>query len=183
MKTVDFCWGSVAILSGLTLVGHFFDYPLLASGSSEWVTMKLVTAVSFLMTAIAGLCRKHLHLTFALGLTTLMLLTAHMGGFIAGGNVSIIEAADMPYTVAAGVPSWATVFVLGAASILRIGHLKAPTLLSLILCALGGLAIFGYVIDSPTLYFFVPAISTAMALTTAIATTLTGTAMYVESQN
>jgi len=192
---------AVVIIIGLVvIIGWLLDLDTLKSIIPTWVTMKFSTAVSFLMSGIVVMLMNEYRnnnsefgriLLFAplmiisFFMATL-LVTTIMGTTSGVSSLFVQEDPGAIASVKAGMPSLGTMinFLLiigvGFTSLLidkfKERKFKKYSLISGgIVLALGIIALLGYVINEPALYYQVEGVSGAMAIHTAIAFCLVGT--------
>ena len=184
----------------MVVIGWIFDIPLLTSILPHWVTMKFTTAVCFVAsgtilyfvaesekgkTEISQLVLPIASLIIFL--LMLSLLASVLLGIRTGiEDLFVKEAAGAVKTTTPGRPSVGTMvdFVLiGVAGMLTAFNAqKLQQRLGLvggIVGIVGGLAIVGYIVDAPVLYYTVTDVSTAMAFHTAILFTLLGVGFFL----
>ena len=191
----------VVVLVGIMVVtGWIFDIPVLTSILPHWVTMKFTTAVCFVAsgtilyfvaesekgkTEVSQLVLPIASLIIFL--LMLSLLVSVLLGIRTGiEDLFVKEAAGAVKTTTPGRPSVGTMvdFVLiGVAGMLTAFNAqKLQQRLGLvggIVGIVGGLAIVGYIVDAPVLYYTVTDVSTAMAFHTAILFTLLGVGFFL----
>jgi len=187
---------AVVIIIGLVvIIGWLLDIDALKSIIPTWVTMKFSTAVSFLMSGIVVMLMNEWRnnnsefsriflfaplIIISFFMATL-LVTTIMGTTSGVSSLFVQEDPGALGSVKAGTPSVGTMinFLLiigvGFASLL-IGknHKKDALIAGAIVLVLGIIALLGYGIDEPALYYQVEGVSGAMAIHTAIAFCLIG---------
>ncbi|MBI5221567.1 MAG: hypothetical protein HY979_02065 [Candidatus Magasanikbacteria bacterium] len=183
----------VALVSMVVMVGWFLDFPTLKNILPQFVTMKFITAVCFLLSSLnlylivrMNLCRQEwesMALLFVSFLTILLMASLLVSTFIGiktgVEDLFVKEVSGAVKTVAPGRPSLVTMinFVLiagiGLSNLYRLSVAVSRTL-GLLVTLFGGMAILGYIIDLPKLYGHFNNFSTAMALHTAILFVLLG---------
>ena len=189
------------ILVGLVVVvGWVFDIPVLTSILPHWVTMKFTTAVCFVASGailyFVAEAQKGKAEVFQLVLPIasliifllmLSLLVSVLLGIRTGiEDLFVREAPGAVKTTTPGRPSVGTMvdFVLIALAGMLTAF-NAPKLqqrLGLvggIVGMVGSVAIVGYIVDAPLLYYTVSDVSTAMAFHTAILFTLLGVGFFL----
>ncbi len=188
--------GAVVTITGaLVMCGWFFDIQALKSILPNWVTMKFSTALCFLFSGLTlifverslaapqGPVRVLLPITVS---GILLLMAGLLAGTLLGVHTGIEdlfvkEAEGAVKSTAPGRPSVGTMldFILVAvAGILSMldpsSHVRRQRAIGWVVLTVGALAVFGYVIDSPALYYTWEGFSTAMAAHTAILFVLLG---------
>jgi hypothetical protein len=179
----------VVVLAGISVMaGWIFDIGILKSISPAWVSMKFDTAFAFVVSgitlyfivrAVEGEFDKA---QVALSITSLIiillmgtlffsaLLEIHTGA----EDLVIREPAGTVKTVTPGQPSIPTMLnfiLIAAAGILTTMHpvnLRPKLrIIGIVIGSIGVLAVAGYVIDKPVLYYFVEGMNSAIACHTA----------------
>ena len=188
----------VSIAGAVVMIGWIFDIGILKSISPYWASMKFDTAVAFVLSgislyfiarAIEGEFDKaqvvlfiaSLIITLLMGTLFLSALLKIHTGF---EDLFVKEAAGTVKTVTPGRPSLPTManfLLISFACILTILNPdKLPSKLKITGMAvgiIGALAVVGYIINAPYLYYFVEGINSAMACHTAILFVLLGTGL------
>ena len=182
--------GSLVSLCGLAvMMGWFFNIGVLKSILPIWVSMKFSTALSFFLSgimlcSIARFQKKDGDLAvIILPITStiiLLLMMTLLASTVIGVNVGVEEifvkeSMTAVRSVAPGRPSVATMinFILMAiAGFLTSfdfkGFSKNLTTIGATVGLIGAVAVLGYILNQPLLYFMVPGKSSAMACHTAI---------------
>lgn len=175
----------IVIISGvLTLVGWKYNITMFKSMLPNKVSMKPSTAVCFILSGVIGVCtmsrnHKYKSLEIASATTALMFGVAMMivaQLFNYDQFVLKIGVDQGIQTVGDHIPSIGTVLgfcivaIMGASSLLNIRHQKGQILL----IYTGLIALIGYLLNFPVLYYYFPEVSTAMALHTAVCFVLLG---------
>ena len=185
----------VIIVAIMVIIGWIFDISVLKSISPAWVTMKLTTAIAFLLSgitlyfiirAIEGEFDKA---QVALSITSLiiilligtLLFSAFLKIHTGVDGLFIKEPAGAVKTVTPGQPSVPTMLnfilmaVAGIFTILNPNKLQSKLrIIGLAVGAIGAAAVVGYIINAPLLYYFIEGINSAMACHTAILFVLLG---------
>lgn len=195
LKTVKTLSFAVIITGMLVMLGWFLDITALKSVLPFWVTMKFTTALSFVLSGIVLYCTtreyeenldkgKIVVIISSLGILFLMttLLASVFLGIRTGiEDLFVKEGVDAIKTTTPGRPSAGTMvnFILIATiGIITVFDPRSyGTLipnLGKIIAIIGGIAITGYIIDLPLLYYTLEGWSTAMAAHTAILFTMLG---------
>jgi hypothetical protein len=185
----------VIIAAVMVIIGWIFDIGVLKSIFPAWVTMKLTTAIAFLLSGIAlyfivraieGEFDKAL---VALSITSLiiilligtLLFSAFLKIHTGVDGLFIKEPAGAVKTVTPGRPSVPTMLnfilmaVAGIFTILNPNKLQPKLrIIGLAVGTIGAAAVVGYIINAPLLYYFIEGINSAMACHTAILFVLLG---------
>jgi hypothetical protein len=197
--------GVIVSLAGFIVVlGWVWGIDSLTRILPWWVTMKFTTAVSFILCGISlyltARLRKGERDTAVLAIpiismVLLLLMATLLASNIIGINLGVEEMfvkekAGAIKTVAPGRPSVATManFILIAMSgiIAVLNPKRVEVILSLTgstVGLLGLIAVFGYVLDKPSLYFLVEGKSTAMAAHTALLFVVWGLGLILIKRN
>ena len=185
----------VIIVAIMVIIGWIFDISVLKSISPAWVTMKLTTAIAFLLsgitlyfivTAIEGEFDKaQVALSIASLIIVLLMGTLFFSSLLkihtGVDDLFIKETTGSVKTVTPGRPSVPTMLnfiLIAAAGILTM--LNPKKLLSklrtigLTVGIIGAVAVAGYIINAPLLYYFIEGTNSAMAIHTAILFVLLG---------
>ena len=175
-------------LSGL--VGWAADFAWLTQWGFASVTMKPVTCVCFLTSAfgVLALTKGWRTLAFSAGSHTIIVMLATLFGFNAASVPILAEQPDLALeSVAPGIPSLGTVFLfalLGGNICFR--SLSTAThkdnsavskYIGQICVGLASVAISGHLFSIPSLYYYIPQISTGLARPTAFLFTIQGIAI------
>lgn len=194
LKFVKFLSIIVAFSGMLVIMGWIFDVGFLKSILPNLVAMKLSTAVCFVSSGLLlyALAKERegqgsLFAQIFLPATSLLILLLMATFFIsvifglnATGidNIFVQEKAGAVNTFVPGRPSIPTMFnfiLIATSGILTLsGSKKHLFWLGLAVLIVGGVAIAGYVVNQPVLYFLIVGKNTAMALNTAILFALVG---------
>lgn len=185
----------VAITGVIVVLGWIFNIGILKSILPGWVTMKFNTAVCFVLSGIilyliAISFESKFDIAQIFLPTIVLIIFLIMGGHLAStllglrlkvGELFIKEADGAVLSPVPGRPSIATIvsfFLIAAAGILtmlNLANLKSKLrFLGWIIMIIGMVAVLGYVINAPLLYYYVEGKNTAMAFHTAILFALTG---------
>ncbi len=179
----------VALIGAVVMLGWFLNVGILKSILLAWVSMKFITAFSFLLSGIllyfiarfpredrelAVICIPIMSMVIILFMAALFVST--LIGINAGVEEMFIKDSMIPVrSVTPGRPSVATMinFVFVAmAGILTVLDIKRRgkvlAILGVLIAVIGLTAILGYCINQPLLYFAVSGKSSAMAIHTAI---------------
>ena len=186
----------VVIIAGfMVIIGWIFDIGFLKSITPSWISMKLATAFAFILSGITlyfiikamegefdkaqvVLSITSLSIILLMGLLFFStLFKVHTGA----EDLFIKDAPDAVMSVVPGRPSIPTMInfmLIGTAGILTILNpvkfrLKLK-ITGLIVGAIGAIAIFGYIIGTPLLYYYIVEINSAIALHTAVLFVLLG---------
>lgn len=186
----------IVALSGIAVIfGWILDIRFLKSLSPAWVSMKFVTAISFLLSGVSlfFIARSQEgefdQAQVALSLTSLILFllmgvlffSTVLGAHTGAESLFIEEPPGGVKTVVPGLPSIPTMgnfLLIASAGVLTIlGFRKLPLMLKSVGCIIGitgALAILGYMINLPFLYYYLEGVNSAMAAHTAILFVLLG---------
>lgn len=194
-KTAKILAGVVSIAGVAVMLGWVFGISILKSISPSWVSMKFDTAIAFVLSgvtvyfivrAVEGEFDKS---QVVLSITSLIIMllmgvlffSAILGVQTGTEDLFVKEKAVTPKTVVPGRPSIPTMinFILIAAaggfstfhSVKMRSRLKV---IGLIVGAIGTLAVTGYIIGVPLMYYYVEGANSAMACHTAILFVLLG---------
>jgi len=185
LKFVRFLSFLVALVGLLVVIGWIFDIGFLKSILPNLVTMKLTTALCFIASAIVlySVAEEQKESSFViqaiLPSAILMILLLMVTLFISAvfglntsiDNILVQEKAGAINTVAPGRPSIPTMFnfiLIAIAGILTsVGFKKHLPWLGTVVMLIGGVAVLGYIINQPFLYYLIVGLNTAMALNTA----------------
>jgi len=178
----------VFLVGSVVLLGWILDVPVLTSLHPEWVTMKAATAVCFCLSGAmmvfaaaksvfwnlqAVLCSAGV-----VWCMTLMAVDALFGLDIGMTGLFIEEAPGAVLSVRPGEPSLATVLCFVVFALGGIFYLTGEHVLQRAFCSapllLGAMALVGYFLSEDRALFYLPGVSTGMALTTAALFTLMG---------
>jgi hypothetical protein len=178
----------VIIAGILVIIGWVFDIGVLKSMSPAWVSMKFTTAIAFVLSgitlyfivrAIEGEFDKAQVVLSITSLTIILLMgllffSAVLKVHTGVEDLFIKETNVAPMSVVPGRPSIPTMFsfmLTGAAGILTILNpdksRSRARIIGLIVGAIGAVAIVGYIIDAPILYYYIKGTNSAIACHTA----------------
>jgi len=191
----------IVAMGGLVvMVGWINDIDALKSVVPGFVTMKFSTALSFLSVGLMHLLvyinidQEDLSDFFSITISTisyaifffmLLLMIEAISGFSLGfSNLFIEESDNAVKSVGPGIPSLGTIaaFALitwsGVVATLK-GKKARHTIknIGVLVMAIALLALIGYVVDQPFLYYFIDGKSTGMAIHTSILFVLMGVSM------
>lgn len=194
--------GLVAAAGAVVMLGWLLDIPALKSVHPAWVTMKFITAFSFVLSGVTIYCVARIargeHVWAQLLLPGLVLaLLLPMAGLLAGSvlglNVGLSElfvheASGVALTVAPGRPSIMTMVCFTLVAAVGLAAMFAPggtprlwRIAGAVLAAIGAVALFGYARGAPLYYFYWENHSTAMAAHTALLFVLLGAALWLNA--
>jgi len=195
---------SLLVMAGgiAVIAGWLFSIPSLTSIFPGWVTMKITTAVSFVFCGLMFFSiskkRRWPVLEYAVSQSTLvvlLLMTTMFASLLFGvrtdiENAWVKEAAGAVNTISPGMPALSTIvafLLICLAGVMDIavfeGRHKAFGIIGALVAALGGIAIIGYALNIPFLYYQIGGISTAMAAHTAIFFVMLGVALALLGEN
>lgn len=184
--------------SGLVVMaGWVFDVPELKSLSRDWISMKFLTAFSFVLCGVMlyYIARAHEGAVdaaqVALSITSFIIILLMGLVFLStlfnirtGIEELFVKDTGGAACVAPGRPSVATMigFILMAtAGILRMVNAENIRfkfrIIGIFVTAVGALALIGYAVDAPLLYYYIEGKNSAMALHTAGLFALSGTGL------
>ncbi len=193
----------VSVIGVSVVIGWLFDFPALRNIYPGWVSMKFSTAFSFMLAGTMVYCVGRIArgdrawaqvllpvLVLMILLPMAALLTANVLGIdIAVADMIVQEGDSAVKTVSPGRPSFMTMvsFIL----IAQVGLVAMfvpqgkPTLWRLAgtaLLVIGVIALLGYLLDAPALYYYRANFSTAMAAHTAMLFILLGASLWLTAQ-
>lgn len=195
----------IVIIGGLiVMIGWFLDVEVLKSILPVWVTMKFSTALSFFLSGITlyfvnnSLGKSADLAQIALSITILMILllmaTLLVSTFLnvrtGVEDLFVREAKEAVKTTTPGSPSVGTMInfisvafagILTLLDVKRLG--QKIVIIGLIILIIGSIAVLGYVLSLPFLYYSVEGFSTAMALHTAFLFIITGAGFILSGKN
>ena len=186
----------IVMLAGImVMLGWILDISILKSILLGWVTMKFSTALSFVLSGIilyliamslesgSGVAQVFLPVAVLIILLIMLshLVAAFLGLRLGIEELFIKEAKGTVRSVMPGRPSVPTMvsFVLIAAAgmltMLNLANLKSKLrFLGWIIMIIGMVAVLGYVVNAPLLYYYIEGKNAAMAFHTAILFALIG---------
>jgi len=195
---------AVIIIGLVVMIGWFTDDDDLKRLNPDWVTMKFSTAASFLVSGMVVFLINESRnknseaskiIIFAPLIVVLFFMATLLVSTISGTSTGVSslfvkeEASAALHSVKAGTPSVGTMInfllIIGAGFTYLLAnpkHRKYLTISGGIILALAIIALIGYAIDSPSLYYQVEGASGAMALHTAIAFALLGIGLILLSK-
>ncbi len=193
----------VSIIGVMVMAGWVLEIEILKRILPQWVTMKFTTAFSFLLSGVTlyfiskivegnrALAQLVIPITT---LTTLTLMLTLLASSVLGvrtgvEDLFVKESQGAIKTSSPGRPSIGTMacfILLGTAGVLAIlipKQLAAKLpFIGLPVLLLGALAIVGYLVDVPALYYTHTKVSTAMAFHTAILFVLLGVGLLLAAR-
>jgi hypothetical protein len=191
-KTAKILAAAVGVAGVMVMLGWIFDIGILKSISPSWVSMKFDTAIAFILSGISlyfiiraaeGEFDKA---QVVLSITSLIIMgilffSAILGVQTGAEDLFVREKAVAPRTVVPGRPSIPTMinFILiaiaGGFATFNSAKLRSQLRITgLIVGAIGVLAVVGYIIGAPILYYYIEGINSAMACHTAVLFVLLG---------
>lgn len=183
--------GAVVALSGaIVMFGWFLDIAVLKSILPGFVTMKFITALSFFLSGILIILMTEkddeisnyfvLIISFVIILwMTAFFISLFLGISVGIENLFVKEAEGAVKTTVPGVPAIPTMLcfifiaLAGLVSYANSNISKTLSFIGIIIAVLGGIAVIGYLINVPVLYYTFEGY-TSMALNTAILFVLAG---------
>jgi hypothetical protein len=191
----------IVMVSGVfVMFGWFLDIDIIKSILEIWVTMKFTTALSFVMSGIilyaivSFVENKRDIALLTLPISTLvifllmvtLLLSSFFGIRTGIEDLFVKESAEAIKTTIPGRPSVGTmvnfIFMALSGIIVMVGVTNYRTYLSYIgwvIFAVGSVALGGYFVDAPILYYTLEGLSTAMAVHTAILFVILGLGLVI----
>ncbi len=178
----------VIIAAVCVIIGWIFDIGFFKSILPEWISMKFTTAIAFVLSGITlyfivraaegefDMAQVVLSITSLI--TILLMGTLFFSTVLeirtGAEDLFIKEAAGTVKTVTPGRPSVPTMFnfiLIASAGILTILNPEKFRLklkiIGVVVGAIGAIAIVGYIIDAPLLYYYIEGINSAIACHTA----------------
>lgn len=166
-------------IAGMTLAGWATGDRVLTAWSASAVSMKVITAI-VLLTQGAALLSWHLSVQGRRGFlffASMLNWAAFSGLFSSVMLYSDAASADRIYYF----PSLATIVAFFLIGLRDAQLLFLPDahgyLLSWAVVIIGASSALGYMLDVPTLYFFIPPVSTAVAINTSVCLILIGVSL------
>jgi hypothetical protein len=179
----------VSISGILVILGWIFDVSLLKSLSPAWISMKFDAALAFVFSGLilyfiaqtregdsdaAPVVLPIASLVILLLIGTL--LFGNLLGVRTGAEELFIrDTSSVPTTATPGMPSLPTMvnfLLIASAAILALFNPEKLTAMlkniGLTVGSVGGIAVLGYLINIPLLYYFIAGVNNAMACHTAI---------------
>jgi hypothetical protein len=189
---------AVAAAGLAVMAGWIFDIGFLKSGNPAWISMKFMTAIAFIPSGIMlyfitraseGETDKSQIVIFITSLIIILLMgifffSSFFGVHTGLEELFIKDPGDTAKTVVPGRPSLATMLAflfMGLAGILTMMNVKnflvKLRILGMLIVVIGALAITGYIVGAPVLYYYIAGINSAIALPTAILFVALGTGL------
>ena len=194
----------VSICIGLIVcIGWILDIPSLKSIIPNAVTMKFSTSISFIFSGVTiyfisrynegktGIAQIVVSISgFIVFLFMATLLTAYVFGITSGiEQLFVRENSDAVKTSHAGMPSFTTtvnfilIIVAGMFAFSESRLKKWVTPIGYIISTIGIIAIMGYVVNQPSLYYYIDNVNSAMAIHTSILFVILGIALILSRNN
>jgi hypothetical protein len=186
----------VVIITGImVIIGWVFDISTLKSISSSWISMKFDTAIAFVFSGITLYFIVRAQegefdtAQVALAITSLIIIllmgilfsSALLGIRTGIEDLFIKETSVSAKTVIPGRPSVPTminfIFIALAGIVTMLNPEKLPSklkIIGLVVGLVGAVAVVGYIINAPLLYYFIAGVNSAMAFHTALLFVLLG---------
>jgi signal transduction histidine kinase len=180
----------------IVVTGWIFDIPALKSILPHQVTMKFSTAISFVFSGIilyfvskhcAGKIGNGQIAIPVSGLVVFLFMASLLATSIVGAPNGVeqlfIQERDTVKTTLPGVPSIPTIIsfllivVTGIVSLNNSYKLRPIKYIGYTILAIGVVSLLGYLVDQPTLYYYIENVSTAMAIHTSVLFALIGYAL------
>lgn len=195
--------GVIVTISGLAvIIGWLYDIPVIKSISPNWISMKFITAISFVLSGFIlyfitqvkteNLAAKQIVLSVA-ALSILMIMVTFIAGLIFGIHTGLegMFVYDIDQLINVSTPGRPSIpaiicFILTAVSailvLLEVNKLKFLLKTTGIIIALIALtAVAGYVFNIPPLYYSVKNISNPIAFHAAALFIVVGTGIFIGS--
>jgi hypothetical protein len=194
----------VTISGVMVMTGWVLEIEVLKSILPMWVTMKFTTALSFFLSGLilyfvmsakkqkSDLAQLILTISVLIILLTMVSLLLSTVFKVRTGieDFFVEELEGAINTATPGRPSIGTMlnFILVATTgVLTMYEVKKISviiyIIGLVIFAIGGMAILGYIITVPYLYFLIEGYSTAMAIHTAFLFMLLGVGFFIVGKN
>ena len=194
----------VTICIGLIVcIGWILDIQFLTSIVPDAVTMKFSTSISFIFSGITiyfiskynegkiGIAQIAVPISgFVIFLFMATLLAAHVFGVTSGiEQLFIQESSDAIKTSQPGMPSFPTmvnfilIIIAGMLAFSESGLRKLITPIGYVISTIGIIAVVGYAINQPILYYYVDSANSAMAIHTSILFAALGIALILSKNN
>ena len=190
----------VILIGTMVMVGWFLSIPILTSILPQWVTMKFSTALSFFLSGVilyfigetqrgkvewAQVALPIASLIILLLMATL-LVSVLIGVRTGIEDLFVQEAEAAVKTTTPGRPSSGTmmgfilVAIAGVLTMFNLRNLRKYLVgIGSVVAIIGSVAIMGYIIDLPVLFYTISGVSTAMAFHTAILFVLLGVGSFL----
>lgn len=186
MRLVKFLSFFVVFVGALVVIGWIFDIAILKSVLPNLVEMKFVTALCFIASGIVLYVASEEKwedsfivqaimpsaILLILLIMATLLITSIFGVGTSIDNLFIKEKIGAVHTVAPGRPSVLTmvnfIFIAVAGIFVSIGNRRHLVWIGAIMAIIGCIAVVGYIIRQPILYYLIEGHTTAMAIHTAI---------------
>jgi hypothetical protein len=194
----------VTISGVMVMAGWVLEIEVLKSILPIWVTMKFTTALSFFLSGLilyfvtSTLKNKSDFSQITLTITTLIILLI-MATFMLSiffnvrtgiEDIFVKELEGAVETITPGRPSIGTIFnfmlvtIIGVLTMYEVKKISVIiSAIGLLIFAIGCIAILGYIITVPYLYFLIEGYSTAMAVHTAFLFMLLGVGFFIVGKN
>lgn len=190
----------VSIAGAIVIAGWIFNINILKSILPVWVTMKVTTAIAFILSGVtlyfitksqqksssAALVILPIATMALLLLMVTHLLATFLGLRLGLEDLFVKESNGAIMSTIVGRPSVATMIefiliaVAGVLTMLNPANLKIwLAFLGWIVMFIGGMAVIGYIFRTPSLYYYIEGVSTAMAFHTAILFVLIGVSLIL----
>ncbi len=186
----------VVIITGIAVMtGWIFDIGILKSIMLDWISMKFDTAIAFVLSGITlyfiarvmeGEFDKAQVVLSVTSLIIILLMgilffSTILGIHTGAEDLFIKETAIAAKTVTPGRPSIPTmvnfilIAVAGVFAMFNSAKLRLQLkIIGLAVGIIGALAVLGYIINAPILYYYIKDVNAAMACHTAVLFVLTG---------
>ncbi len=193
----------VIAVGAIVTIGWIYDIDMLKQISPTWVSMKLSTALSFLSSGFIlylmnDVRKRNSELARLLLPSPTLFVLFFMGILLVSSLIDVrtgiedlfVREGEAVKSVTPGRPSIGTmisfilIVIASLTSLRNVATLnKQLSVVGLTVAVIGALAIVGYIVNLPALYYSVEGWSTAMALHTAIMFVLLGTGITFLARN
>lgn len=194
-KTAKILAGVVSAAGVAVMLGWIFDIGILKSILPAWISMKFDTAIAFILSGITlyfiilAADGEFDKAQVVLSITSLIIMllmgvlffSAILGIQTGTEDLFVREKMVAPKTIVPGRPSIPTMvnfILIAAAGGFSTFHSEKVRLrlkvIGLIVGVIGTIAIVGYIIDAPLMYYYVEGVNSAMACHTAVLFVLLG---------
>lgn len=181
----------------VVMIGWIFNIGILKSILPIWVSMKFTTALSFSLSGIIlyliqSMLNGNQEIPSLILPVPVLLIFLLMGTLLISNllgmrtgieDLFVQDSADAVKTTVPGRPSLGTlvnfnlIAVAGLMVIYQANRIVILHWLGWVILGIGGIAILGYLLNTPVLYYFIGGWSTAMAFHTALLFVLVGVGM------
>ncbi len=175
-------YGLVGIGGAVVVAAWLNGWDDLLSALPGAVTMKFMTAMLFIICSVGLAMRaRSRDVAWTMAAALVLLVCGSLFAQFGTGTQFYAGNDSASYTVAPGQPSIGTLVAFGLVGLGLLDVFKA-SLLSAALLAVSLVALFGYLIGEPVLYYYWPRWSTGMAIHTATFFAMLGTGIWLEDR-